>query len=290
MTDYLYRGVNLSHGTPKVLTEERIEGETPLIVEGAAPDRHKTVPRNTTLAELQDQVRWARRNTYEPGVTGGVTHRIMGSARFGGGRRTRVILREGSLPFERVHYEYEWMDDHPGVLSHILTTSAGELRIQFQGLWAIITKTNYAPEKWRSLPFAQQYKVEYWGPDNLPATHPDSRFAEEYEWVAMTDEVDVSGAIDSVLHVVEDNRLNDTEPQRYAFDVLNEVEQDHPETMNYPHYVLVVTSRHGQPGGPYDIGEIVAAYGRESGRASRPGDGAFPIEPADVPDYVRGVQ
>lgn len=290
MADYLYRGVDLSHGTPPVLSEQRIEGENPLIVEGAAPNRNKTVTRNTTLAELEDQVRWAQRETHRAGVTGGVTHRIMGSARFGGGKRTRVILRSGALPFERVYYEYDWMDDHPGALAHILTTSAGELRVQFEGLWAIITKTNYGPEKWRSLPFEAQYKIDHWGPDSLPATSSGSRFAEESEWVAMTDEVDVSGAIDSVVHVIEDNRIRDKEPERAAFDVLHSVEEDHPETQNHPHYVLVVNRRHKQSGGPYGIGEIAAAYGRKSGGGRRPGDSAFPIEPADVPDHVRGLQ
>jgi len=290
VADYLYRGVNLTYGTPSVLSDGVIEGESLLVIEGSALAPDKTVSRNTTLNELGGQVVWATRERYNTGVTGGVTHRLMGSARFGGGRRTRVILDANQLPFQRVYYEYDWMDDHPGVLPHILTTSAGELRVRFNGLWAIITKTKYGPEKWKSLPLDQQYKIEHWSADDLPATNPNSQFAEESEWVAMQDEVSVDGAIDSTVHILGEKRRSDTPPEERAFDVLNEVEREHPETQDYPHYVLVVKNRHKQTGGPYGLDEIVAAYGRTTGRADRPGGSAFPLDPEEVPHYVRGVQ
>lgn len=289
MATYLYRGVDLNHGTPPVLADGVIKGESPLIVEGSALSPGKTVTKGTTLGELVMQVDWYDENTYNAGTTGGVTHRIMGSARFGGGLRTRVILDNSRLPFERVYYEYDWYDDHPGALPHILTTSAGELRLKDEGLWAIIEKTRYAPEKWRSLSFDQQYKVQHWGADNLPATSDNSPFAKESEWIAPQEDVDVSGAIDSVVHVLGRKRRSDKDPKRRAFDTFNRVEKEHPETQNHPHYVLVVTGRHSETGGPYELDEIVTAYGRTSGSARQAGDG-LPLDPTDVPDYVRGVQ
>jgi hypothetical protein len=290
VADYLYRGVNLYRPVPPVLTDQTIRGETYPVLVGTTNNRYKTVPPNTTVASLEDQVVWYLLETYEASATGGVTDSLMSSVRFGGGLRTRVILRAEGLPFMPVTYSYDWMDDHPGALSHILQSARGELRLRLFGLWALLDYVAMDPKKRRTLPLSEQLKVAAFGPDSLPATSPDSRFATENEWIAMTDEVDVSGAIDSTVQIVSERMNPEDDSRQYAVETLREVEEETEETRQHPHYVLVVTSRHNQTGGPYEVREIVVAYGRESGAASRPGEGADFIEPSDVPPHVRGVQ
>lgn len=192
MTDYLYRGIERGEPAEVTLGEQRIVGEEFLMVSGSVEDPHKTVPKRTDVGRIG----WTTgiENTTAAAV-GGVTDHFPATKRFRGSGGLVVVIDRAALStrFEPIEYDYDWFDARPGALAWVLTTIDAEIRLDGRGLWGLADLTP-----------SGTYVVEHWTPDDLPATTPHSAFVKEQEWVAQTDEVDLSGAIEGVTAAVSE--------------------------------------------------------------------------------------
>ncbi len=187
MAEYLYRGFNLNYGDPPVLTDGTIEGSECHLIRGEVYEPHKTVAQRSAFTEVGWVDGWRMDDV---AVTGGVSHYLPSTRRFRGSNGLAVVLNNDrcSPKFERVYYEWEWFDDHPGAICQILTTTDAEVRLDDKGLWG--TATQQPSGKWL---------VDNWGKDSLPAITTDSMFADEAEWIAMSGEVAASNAVEGVV-------------------------------------------------------------------------------------------
>jgi hypothetical protein len=274
MAQYLYRGADTETLRETILREGAIEGSESSIYWAAVTRPHKTQTREKLLRDVPTVAGPSLRRT-EP-VTGGVSKDFWQTKRFTDHLGARVVLDASEVPFERVYYEYDWMNDHPAVVQHISTTSRGVLFVpdpespSDDTLWATLGVSLSADP-----PHEKRLKVLQWGPDNIPGTHPDSRFADEQEWVAFQKRVDLSDAIEGVTAVAKADRGSN-----WALNVYEKLDQP-----NVPIYTLVPDSRRTVPDEGYADHQLETAY-RVTGRGGQPN--IKELDPADVPRKFRG--
>lgn len=169
---YIYRGGSVEDMADE-LDRGRVESAEYPILTGEVPDGK--VADRTPLRDVGtfDQTDTAN-------VSGGFTDNMASTRRFRGSKGVILVIdsqdnrRRG---VEKVEYTYEYMNDNPGVLPHILKTAKGEIRDKNGDLWGI----------YKDIPTARGSRkkvVEHSGGEgNLPATSSDSMFADESEWV-----------------------------------------------------------------------------------------------------------
>lgn len=199
MVQYLYRG-NEDEPFVEELREGAITGAQHNIFRGHL----LTVPDDPVGDDIED-LDWgpAGLEQVEVPVTGGVTDSLAQTHRFSGGSNYAMVLDADAVPFEEIQYDYYWFNDNPGVFDHVLSSSAGEIRLLDEtfdppgDLWGTV--------KYQALMSSPDYyKIRHWGTGtDLPATTPRSGFAEEEEWVAQQEEVTIKGAIEGVVSFVE---------------------------------------------------------------------------------------
>lgn len=277
MVDYLYRGAGMETMADE-LRDGQIPGYTATVASGRVrnPDREMhTRGRRSNINELD----WLDGPDWSPvSITGGFTDDLTATERFRGTYGLVAVYDRHDLPFEKCEYTYEWFDNHPGAMEWMLTTADAELRLDDRGLWGILDKQ----------PGGRGYFTDHWGAESLPGTSQTSSFADEEEWFAPQDSVDVSGALTGVVSLFEngdaglrarfgsdrdDWRPSDREALPWIYDAI---------TAGLPRgtdpYVLVLADGASPQDGAYGADDIALAYG----------DGGH-LDPEDVPPRFRGV-
>lgn len=282
---YLYRG-NEDDAIVEELQDRAVEGDTHTVYHARllAPDEVKQ-------GDRLDRLPWNGLQQTEVGVTGGVSSSLRAAQQFTGNNDYVMVLDAGAADFERVLYEYEWFNEHPGVLDHILTTSSGEVRIEND------TRAHYgdlvgAATKKKRMNEPNYTAVRHWSlSGDLPATSARSRFADEAEWVAEAESASLAGLIEGVVSVTRPLNLKtewskgrDAIPKDAppAEEIVHEVYEQYrdvlPEWTTY--YLIVAKGRNifTARDDSIPVDNIKMAY-RDDGR----------IPPESVPDRFRGV-
>jgi hypothetical protein len=223
-------------------------------------------------------------------ITGGVTDSLRQTLRFSGADNFAMVLDGTALPFEPIQYDYEWLDFEPGVFTHMVSTSDGEIRIQQPGdrrqygqLWGAVDKIPRASGD------GETWNIQNWGTGTeLPGTTERSGFAREQEYIAHRGEVAVNHAIEGVVSFLvpgDIQRRWAKENETYPDDA-PPVEEALPGAYEWLRdklpagvslYVLV-TDDTGKSSGGFEPDDLIAAY-RD--------DGA--VQPASVPARFRGA-
>jgi hypothetical protein len=151
-------------------------------------------------------------------ATGGVTGKLSETRRFAGVRGVALVLDSdmGGFPYERVEYSYDYMNDNPGVLPHILTTQDGEIRDDDGNLWGTFSEQpRVSGGRFRKV----EHTVNETG--GLPATSPQSMFADENEWVAAgVESVDIAEYAIGAVSPVYSDRVDIAEHHQKVSDAL----------------------------------------------------------------------
>lgn len=275
MAQYLYRGFNLNYGDPSALTSSVINGSECHLLRGRVYEPHKTVAKRSALSEAG----WVEDPRLEDvAVTGGVSHSLPSTRRFRGSNGLVAVLdNDQCVPqFQRVHYEYDWFDNHPGAICQVLTTADAEIRLDDEGLWGIAV--HQPNDKWL---------IDHWS-DDLPAISSNSPFADEAEWMAMAGQVDVSDAIKGVIAVTNEwslyiSQRDSTDTDKATFDYERAAYDKHAHLrseLSYydgPLYLLVAPDKGNPEPDLYTNEHLKYIY-----------DGSIYRDPEDVPRQFRG--
>lgn len=266
----------------QILGQGTIPGQEANILEATPKNPNKDIPRDTRLEDIEFEGRVPRipQDFRTVKVTGGMTDHIPSTRRFRGPNGLVAVFDSQDTPFIEVDYEYEWMNRHPGALSQILTRTEGELHTSEVGLWANILSSP-------TVEGGRFYKIEHWKPANIPATSPDSRFAEEREWMAFDAPVRVSRAFEGIVSLMTERGLSirarstlpEVEELLDAEDVVGDVFDniDKEIRTRKPLYMMIFKGDDMPDKNFYDGSSIAFAYSR---------DGM--IAPEDVPMKFRG--
>lgn len=190
-SEYIYRGGDLDT-VAEMARSGRVRGAECGEITGSFNGDPPIVQTSGRLEEVTD-LDWATgpsiRDDVHP-VTGGFTDKFGQTKRFQGSLGTVAVLDRSKVNVQKVEYDREWMDNHPGALCHILTTAGYEIRLDGEGLYGIA----------KSQPLAGGGRAVYvseWG--SLPATTPESRFANESEYIGFSQVVSVGNALEAVV-------------------------------------------------------------------------------------------
>ena len=170
---YLYRGGSVENVVAELDSQRVTPTESPILT-GPVPDG--PVESRTRLDELGSFTQ-----TGTAHVVGGFTDNMAATRRFRGSKGLILVLDSDEhrlRDVEKVEYTYDYMNENPGVLPHVLTTATGEIRDESGDLWGIYNSSPLRPEGPRV-----NIIDHSGGEGNLPATSADSMFADEREWV-----------------------------------------------------------------------------------------------------------
>lgn len=282
-TTYIYRGGDTDTIREQVIQNGIIPGDGAYILNADPVNPSQELKGETKLEEIE----WKGQQPQLPNdletvpVTGGMTHHIPATRRFRGSRGVVAVFDASKTPFEKVEYEYEWFNKHPGALTQVLSRSYGELHTSDVGLWASLHRS----PKVRG---GYTYSFDYWTPDNLPATSPNSKFAEEREWIAMESPVSVSRAFEGIVFLTTErstsiyarSEFDDIDDLRDASTVAPRVYEDMASQLGRfrePFYMLVFRGDNIPDKTFYDGGRIEMAYS-DNGE----------VQPDEVPTKFRG--
>lgn len=143
-------------------------------------------------------------------ITGGFSDSLAQTHRFNGSNNTSLVLDPSNLPVSPVEYTYEYYNQNPGVYPHVRSSVASELRHQtvgFRGpeVGKLIGYTDSGPRSARDTTIVETVdRVELTNGANLPGTSANSLIAEEKEWVAQANSVNISNAIEGVVTIKEE--------------------------------------------------------------------------------------
>jgi hypothetical protein len=199
---YIYRGADIDTINNQILNLGQIPGTTSDILEASPQQLSHTIDSRPYVEELN----WLEgtpnlpRDFKHVPVTGGVSGDIGATRRFRGSNNLIAVMDASKTPFEEAEYTYDWMDEHPGVLTQILSTTDGEVRVPGIGLWGLLDKSPFVNKP-------DRYVIEHWQPDNLPATSPDSLYAKENEWFALESPVHITDAFEGIVSVTTENDI-----------------------------------------------------------------------------------
>lgn len=197
-TQYIYRGADIDFINGTLLNDGVIRGQQAKVWVAIPEDPDRDYREGTRLSEIEWEGFPANDTNFDTlGVTGGMTDSLLQTKRFTGSHNTVAVFDATMTPFEKVEYTHEWMDEHAGALTQVLKRANGEIHVPGRGLWAT-TKTSVSADGTR------RTVILNWGKDNLPATNPNSRFADENEWIANKDSVTVSGAFKGIVSILTD--------------------------------------------------------------------------------------
>ena len=151
-------------------------------------------------------------------VAGGVTDDLAQTRRFRGSRGVAIVLdtSDNRFPYEPIQYSYDFHNANPGVLPHILSTADGEVRDNSGDLYGVFEDRPLAGGG-RSL------NMTHTRDGSLPATSPNSRFADEREWVATglnRAGVSTRGIVDGLVGVVASDRVDLEEYHNRLFETM----------------------------------------------------------------------
>lgn len=151
-------------------------------------------------------------------VAGGVTDDLASTRRFRGTRGVALVLdATGSrFPYGPISYSYDFYNDNPGVLPHVLSTADGEVRDASGGLYGVFEDRPLAGG-------GRSFSMPHTRDDSLPATSPNSRFADEREWVATglsRSGVSTRGIVDGMVGVLATDRADIEEYHDRLFETM----------------------------------------------------------------------
>jgi len=274
---YIYRGADIDTMRNQILSSGEIPGTTSDILVGSPRQLTTTIDSRPYVEELD----WLEGPPNLPAdfkqvpVTGGVTDNIGATRRFRDSKGLIAVMDASKTSFEKCEYTYEWMDEHPGVLTQILTTTDGEVRVESVGLWGLLDKAVFVDKP-------DRYVIEHWQPDNLPATTSDSMFAQEDEWFADEAPVYITDAFEGITSVTFmrniELSINDTSEtmeeavKRIYRERLNELGK-----FDEPLYMIAIKGRgtdYTNPYRPQDIGFAINRSGL--------------VDPEDIPQKFLG--
>lgn len=201
MVRYLYRGTSLSKANEEEFYDGRIDGFTANIYRGRLDTEspNATQPRGVSLQSLPWWTDGGRVEDpilrEEQGVTGGLTNVIGTAIGFSTGVPLVIYLKESSLngTGHRVRYGYDWFDANPGALAWVYGESVdGEVRTEREGLIGLTTMGEGGPKVW------------VWGDRDLDSS--TKTYEDEREVLVMEDHIDITGAIESVVVMLEGRR------------------------------------------------------------------------------------
>lgn len=112
-------------------------------------------------------------------VAGGVTDDLAQTRRFRGAKGVALVLdaTDPRFLYNQVDYSYDFFNANPGALPHVLSTTDGEVRDRSGDLFAVYENRPLASG-------GRSFTITHTRDDGLPATSPQSRFADEREWIA----------------------------------------------------------------------------------------------------------
>lgn len=257
-TRYIYRGANLDT-LNEMLSTGTIEGDTHSIYTASLDD----IPESVGHRESFEDLPFYDVEDTTADVTGGLTDSLPETRRFRDTDGLVAVIDGRQTPFQKVHYDYDWMDANPGVLAHILTTVDGELRIRGEGLYGALDRTPLAGGGYKWI-------IEHWGQEELPATSEQSMFADESEWVALESPADISRGLEGIVS------FQSGLSKREAADEYARL-SDALATARSLSYLLVLDGRREPDSAPYTADDLAFAH-----------DGVDFLDPDEVPVKYRG--
>jgi hypothetical protein len=148
---------------------------------------------------------------------------------------------------EPVEYTYDYMNDNPGVLPHVLTTQDGEIRDPNGGIWGTFN------EKPTARGGSKRIVENSGGRGDLPATTPDSMFADEREWVASGKPFQsLRGSVEAVIAVYDSRDIDPVAKWEELFETI-------PTLADI--YVYHISGESGSIWGSSTISTVVAPPG-----------------------------
>lgn len=280
---YIYRGADIDTMNNQILNLGQIPGTTSDILEASPQQLSQNIDNRPYVEELN----WLEgapnlpRDFKQAPVTGGVSGDIGATRRFRDSKGLVVVMDASKTPFEEAEYTYDWMNEHPGVLTQILTTTDGEVRVPGIGLWGLLDKAVFLNKP-------DRYVIEHWQPDNLPATTPDSLFADENEWFALESPVSITDAFEGIVSIISENNvkvktrdspgpLDEEPPARQTAPGLYDKILSQLGNFNEPFYMLVFKGRGAEEAQFFKRSDMAFAINRSG-----------IIEPRDVPQKFLG--
>lgn len=279
---FIYRGTDIQE-VADLLQGGAVEGTTSDIITGSFDgDPPMIVDRGTPIGDLN----WSEGPFVRPDavtVTGGFTDRIEQTRRFRDSEFDLfVVVNPSMTDLVPVQYDWEWQNENAGVHGHIRTTATAEVRVDGEGLFGTCNNPPMADG-------TRVYRIEEWGPGSLSATSPESRFADEREWVSLSPTVSLSGAMEMVVSMKSEDsvrfraeRITDRgfSDDREAAAVYYEEMIDRLPPTSIP-VVLVVLADGASagPDGAFSRRDILFGY-----------DETGFVEPEDVPGEAIGEQ
>jgi len=289
--DYIYRGDELPD-----LTRDLRRG----VVTGSS---HRVLTRAEPVMEADSlegvevgQIGFLEHTTVD--VTGGFSGSLAQTHNFNGTDNTSAVLNADRLPVSPIRYTYPYFNENPGVYPHVRSSIASEIRHQTRSwgehdLGTLIGFTDMGPRSARDMSIVETVdRIEFDG-DNLPGTSTNSLIAREREWVAMTDEVDISGAVEGLVTVEEElgvraafTRGKDMIPAdappagEIVEDVYASLNEEVPS--NIRHWLLVVDSIGDATDRDPEAWPVQSIQHAVSPRGEK-------VPPSEVPPQYRGI-
>jgi hypothetical protein len=282
-TTYIYRGADIDTINNQILNLGQIPGTTSDILEASPQQLNRALDNRPYVEELNwlEGVPNLPQDFKKVPVTGGVSSNIGATRRFRGSNGLVVVMDASKTPFEQAEYTYEWMDEHPGVLTQILTTTDGEVRVPGIGLWGLLDKAVFVDKP-------DRYVIDHWQPENLPATNPDSLFADENEWFALESPVPITDAFEGIVSIISEDNVKVA-----TRDSPGPLDEEPPARQTAPGLYDEILSELGNFDEPFYM-LVFKGRGAEEAQFFRRSDMAFAInrtgivEPEDVPQKFLG--
>jgi hypothetical protein len=272
---YLYRGASLD-GLVQMVETGRVEGEQCGLITGSFDGDPPIVQRGTPVGEL-DWKTGPELSADSLPVTGGFTDLFGQTRRFQGKQfGTVAVFEADKIDLQPIQYDRDWMDAHPGVLCHVLTTADYEIRLEDKGLWGIVETRPQADG-------TRVARVEHFG--SMPATSEESRFANESEWVTLSPSVSTDRGLRAVVSRISERSIEDRVAEAFGYSATS---VEDAASALYGHIRERI-------GGRAEVAVLVTKRGASrSGEVWAPGDLRFVFaagerrRPTEIEGYLRG--
>lgn len=181
---YYYRGADLKRLNSVELTQRRVPGNDFPVYYASMTDEQIREGWNAQGVHNLDHV--IDRETTES-IVGGFTPNLPAAIKFSKSTTPPgavLFLDRDKLnpPVERIEYDTEWFDEHPGMMAHVSTLNNGELRVNGK-LYALLSENDNG------------WFIREWGRDRIESRATSPTFQGEDEFAARAESVNLDGAI-----------------------------------------------------------------------------------------------
>lgn len=184
----LYRGSDIKGLNQNEFKRGRIEGESyPVWYSSATEDELRESRNAHGIWKYEDEIE-RREDVY---VTGGLTDLLGPAVNFsttlGGAPGAVIILDRDKVQseIERIEYDLEWFDAHPGVMAHVSTLYNGEFRANGE-LYSMMSENDNG------------WVFYEYGRDRVESRATSPTYQGEREFFTFAESIELGGAVDAV--------------------------------------------------------------------------------------------